>query len=164
MQRVLPLTQALMTVNGRLRQLYPDSEELFDIVLMTNNHAQVGVRLINSINHYGTLHLQPDISRLARRTAAAAHTFKGSPLYPNLHTMSLQLPFPLSDLTIERFCMTGGESPTGYLEAYMTNLYLSKDSEKVSEAIEEGECCQGLDCRNHARISLSASQMCLFLH
>lgn len=45
--------QALMNVNARLRDLYPDSEELFDIVLMTNNHAQVGVRLINSINHYG---------------------------------------------------------------------------------------------------------------
>lgn len=44
-----------MNVNSRLRELYPDSEELFDIVLMTNNHAQVGVRLINSINHYGTL-------------------------------------------------------------------------------------------------------------
>lgn len=43
-----------MNVNDRLRELYPDSEELFDIVLMTNNHAQVGVRLINSINHYGT--------------------------------------------------------------------------------------------------------------
>ncbi|XP_068198081.1 cytosolic 5'-nucleotidase 1A-like [Antennarius striatus] len=86
--------QALMNVNSRLRELYPDSEELFDIVLMTNNHAQVGVRLINSINHY--------------------------------------------DLTIERFCMTGGESPIGYLKAYMTNLYLSKDSEKVTEAIEEG--------------------------
>ncbi|KAM9797959.1 cytosolic 5'-nucleotidase 1A-like [Neosynchiropus ocellatus] len=83
-----------MHVNERLRQLYPDSEELFDIVLMTNNHAQVGVRLINSINHY--------------------------------------------DLTIERFCMTGGKSPIGYLKAYMTNLYLSKDPEKVTEAIEEG--------------------------
>ncbi|TKS76284.1 Cytosolic 5'-nucleotidase 1B [Collichthys lucidus] len=86
--------KALMNVNSRLRELYPDSEELFDIVLMTNNHAQVGVRLINSINHY--------------------------------------------DLTIERFCMTGGQSPIGYLKAYMTNLYLSKDSEKVGEAIEEG--------------------------
>lgn len=52
---VCPLTQAVMNVNSRLRELYPDSEELFDIVLMTNNHAQVGVRLINSINHYGTL-------------------------------------------------------------------------------------------------------------
>ncbi|XP_061890758.1 cytosolic 5'-nucleotidase 1A-like [Entelurus aequoreus] len=89
-----PFVKALMTVNSRLRELYPDSEELFDIVLMTNNHAQVGVRLINSINHY--------------------------------------------DLTIERFCMTGGKSPIGYLKAYMTNLYLSKDAEKVTEAIEEG--------------------------
>ncbi|XP_061610942.1 cytosolic 5'-nucleotidase 1A-like [Phyllopteryx taeniolatus] len=89
-----PFVKALMTVNSRLRELYPDSEELFDIVLMTNNHAQVGVRLINSINHY--------------------------------------------DLTIERFCMTGGKSPIGYLKAYMTNLYLSKDAEKVTEAINEG--------------------------
>ncbi|KAJ7416640.1 Cytosolic 5'-nucleotidase 1A [Willisornis vidua] len=69
-------------------------EELFDIVLMTNNHAQVGVRLINSINHY--------------------------------------------DLFIERFCMTGGNSPICYLKAYHTNLYLSSDAEKVSGAIEEG--------------------------
>ncbi|KAM9435176.1 cytosolic 5'-nucleotidase 1A [Clarias gariepinus] len=89
-----PFVKALMTVNTRLRELYPDSEELFDIVLMTNNHAQVGVRLINSINHY--------------------------------------------DLLIERFCMTGGKSPVGYLKAYLTNLYLSKDSGKVKEAIEEG--------------------------
>lgn len=44
-----------------------------------------------------------------------------------------------TDLTIERFCMTGGKSPIGYLKAYMTNLYLSKDSQKVTEAIEEGE-------------------------
>lgn len=46
-------SQAVEHVNARLRELYPDDEELFDIVLMTNNHAQVGVRLINSINHYG---------------------------------------------------------------------------------------------------------------
>ncbi|NXO58016.1 5NT1B nucleotidase, partial [Aramus guarauna] len=86
--------QALEHVNARLLELYPDDEERFDIVLMTNNHAQVGVRLINSINHYG--------------------------------------------LTIERFCMTGGKSPVGYLTAYLTNLYLSADSEKVQEAIEAG--------------------------
>lgn len=97
-----PFVKALMTVNSRLRELYPDSEELFDIVLMTNNHAQVGVRLINSINHY--------------------------------------------DLTIERFCMTGGKSPIGYLKAYMTNLYLSKDSEKVTEAIEEGIAAATVFC------------------
>ncbi|KAG2467750.1 cytosolic 5'-nucleotidase 1A-like [Polypterus senegalus] len=89
-----PFVKAVMNVNVRLRELYPESEELFDVVLMTNNHAQVGVRLINSINHY--------------------------------------------DLGIERFCMTGGKSPIGYLKAYLTNLYLSQDSVKVREAIEEG--------------------------
>ncbi|XP_078069697.1 cytosolic 5'-nucleotidase 1A-like [Mustelus asterias] len=47
------LMKALETVNFRLHELYPGSDETFDIVLMTNNHAQVGVRLINSINHYG---------------------------------------------------------------------------------------------------------------
>ncbi|XP_043361916.1 cytosolic 5'-nucleotidase 1A isoform X4 [Dermochelys coriacea] len=48
-----PFVKALEAVNTQLRELYPNSEELFDIVLMTNNHAQVGVRLINSINHHG---------------------------------------------------------------------------------------------------------------
>ncbi|XP_077885753.1 cytosolic 5'-nucleotidase 1B isoform X4 [Ictidomys tridecemlineatus] len=86
--------KALQHVNSRLRDLYPDDQELFDIVLMTNNHAQVGVRLINSVNHYGLL--------------------------------------------IDRFCLTGGKSPIGYLKAYLTNLYLSADSEKVQEAIQEG--------------------------
>ncbi|XP_014637766.1 PREDICTED: cytosolic 5'-nucleotidase 1B isoform X4 [Ceratotherium simum simum] len=86
--------KALQHVNTRLRELYPDEQDLFDIVLMTNNHAQVGVRLINSVNHYGLL--------------------------------------------IDRFCLTGGKSPIGYLKAYLTNLYLSADSEKVQEAIQEG--------------------------
>ncbi|KAJ1177955.1 hypothetical protein NDU88_003206 [Pleurodeles waltl] len=89
-----PFVKALETVNARLRELYPTSEDLFDIVLMTNNHAQVGVRLINTINHH--------------------------------------------NLFIERFCMTGGKSPIDYLKAYHTNLYLSSDSEKVQEAIEQG--------------------------
>ncbi|KAM8932042.1 cytosolic 5'-nucleotidase 1B isoform 3-T4 [Lycaon pictus] len=86
--------KALQHVNVRLRELYPNEQDLFDIVLMTNNHAQVGVRLINSVNHYGLL--------------------------------------------IDRFCLTGGKSPIGYLKAYLTNLYLSADSEKVQEAIQEG--------------------------
>ncbi|XP_058143614.1 cytosolic 5'-nucleotidase 1B isoform X1 [Dasypus novemcinctus] len=86
--------KALQHVNCRLRDLYPDEQDLFDIVLMTNNHAQVGVRLINSVNHYGLL--------------------------------------------IDRFCLTGGKSPIGYLKAYLTNLYVSADSEKVQEAIQEG--------------------------
>uniref|UniRef100_A0A4W5PJE4 5'-nucleotidase, cytosolic IB b n=1 Tax=Hucho hucho TaxID=62062 RepID=A0A4W5PJE4_9TELE len=110
-----PLVKALMTVNSRLRQLYPDSEELFDIVLMTNNHAQVGVRLINSINHY--------------------------------------------DLTIERFCMTGGQRPIGYLKAYMTNLYLSKDGEKVTEAIKEGIAAATMFTSGDVENQLSDTQL-----
>ncbi|XP_068955441.1 cytosolic 5'-nucleotidase 1B [Petaurus breviceps papuanus] len=86
--------KALQNVNARLHSLYPSEQDLFDIVLMTNNHAQVGVRLINSINHYGLL--------------------------------------------IDRFCLTGGENPIGYLKTYLTNLYLSADSDKVQEAIKEG--------------------------
>ncbi|KAK3516986.1 hypothetical protein QTP70_029986 [Hemibagrus guttatus] len=109
-----PFVKALMTVNTRLRELYPDSEELFDIVLMTNNHAHVGVRLINTINHY--------------------------------------------ELLIERFCMTGGQSPVGYLKAYLTNLYLSKDSEKVKEAIEEGIAAATLFSPDK-KMDLSESQL-----
>ncbi|XP_074051121.1 cytosolic 5'-nucleotidase 1B isoform X2 [Macrotis lagotis] len=86
--------KALQHVNARLRSLYPSEQDLFDIVLISNNHAQVGLRLLNSINHHGLL--------------------------------------------IDRFCMTGGESPIGYLKTYLTNLYLSADSDKVHEAIEEG--------------------------
>lgn len=44
-----------------------------------------------------------------------------------------------TDLFIERFCMTGGNSPICYLKAYHTNLYLSADAEKVREAIDEGK-------------------------
>ncbi|KAF4073792.1 hypothetical protein AMELA_G00247440 [Ameiurus melas] len=89
-----PFVKALESVNTQLRKLYPDSEELFDIVLVTYNHAHVGVRLINTINHH--------------------------------------------NLFIERFCMTGGSSPIGYLKAWHTNLYLSADPKKVQEALAEG--------------------------
>lgn len=86
--------KALEAVNARMRDLYPQSEELFDIVLVTYNHAHVGIRLINTINHH--------------------------------------------NLFIERFCMTGGSSPVGYLKAWHTNLYLSADADKVREALAEG--------------------------
>ncbi|KAM7383851.1 hypothetical protein PAMA_011291 [Pampus argenteus] len=89
-----PFVKALEAVNTRLRELYPQSEELFDIVLVTYNHAHVGIRLINTINHH--------------------------------------------NLFIERFCMTGGSSPIGYLKAWHTNLYLSADADKVREALAEG--------------------------
>ncbi|XP_056152243.1 cytosolic 5'-nucleotidase 1A-like [Lampris incognitus] len=86
--------KALEAVNTRLRELYPESEEVFDVVLMTKNHANVGLRLIKTINHH--------------------------------------------QLFIERFCMTGGNSPIGYLKAYNTNLYLSSDPVTVREVLEEG--------------------------
>ncbi|XP_059510217.1 cytosolic 5'-nucleotidase 1A-like isoform X1 [Stegostoma tigrinum] len=104
-----PFVQAIEAVNEQLRDLYPASDELFDIVLVTNNHAQVGVRLINSINHYG--------------------------------------------LSIERFCMTGGKSPIEYLKAYHTNLYLSADSEKVQEAIEQESGGSWTQVRSEQRCS-----------
>ncbi|KAF3833524.1 hypothetical protein F7725_024728 [Dissostichus mawsoni] len=47
-----PFVKALEAVNCRLRELYPQSDELFDIVLVTYNHAHVGIRLINTINHH----------------------------------------------------------------------------------------------------------------
>ncbi|KAF7662986.1 hypothetical protein LDENG_00222250 [Lucifuga dentata] len=94
--------KALEAVNARLRELYPESEELFDVVLVTNNHAYVGLRLISTINHY--------------------------------------------QLFIERFCMTGGNSPIGYLKAYHTNLYLSSDPVKVREALEEGIAAATMFC------------------
>lgn len=48
-----------------------------------------------------------------------------------------------AELFIERFCMTGGNSPIGYLKAYHTNLYLSADPIKVREALEEGQYKDG---------------------
>ncbi|CAB1330549.1 unnamed protein product [Coregonus sp. 'balchen'] len=81
---------------------------------MTNNHAQVGVRLINSINHIG----------------------KDKGFSPVVSFLNASWP-DMEHFTIERFCMSGGE--IGNLKAYMTNLYLSKDSEKVQKAIEEGK-------------------------
>ena len=48
-----PFVLALQNVNLKLLELDPEEKCLFDVVLMTNNSAQVGVALINSINYYG---------------------------------------------------------------------------------------------------------------
>uniref|UniRef100_A0A8D3BYQ5 Cytosolic 5'-nucleotidase 1A-like n=1 Tax=Scophthalmus maximus TaxID=52904 RepID=A0A8D3BYQ5_SCOMX len=85
--------KALEAVNVGLRKLYPDSKELFCVVL-TNDEESDHPRLQNSIDHH--------------------------------------------NLIIERFCMTGGNSPIRYLKAYHTNLYLSADPVKVQEALGEG--------------------------
>lgn len=55
--------------------------------------------------------------------------------------------------------MTGGKSPIGYLTAYLTNLYLSADSEKVQEAIEAGWNCPSLlVLKSRSRNSLSFTE------
>ena len=86
--------QAIERINLKLLELDPKENQLFDIVLMSNNSAQVGVALINSINHY--------------------------------------------QLTIERFCLTAGNSVVGYLKAYCTDLYLSADACNVIDALQQG--------------------------
>ena len=43
----------LSCCNLKLLELHPEEKCLFDVVLMSNNSAQCGVALINSINHYG---------------------------------------------------------------------------------------------------------------
>jgi len=44
--------EALENINLKLLELDPNEKRLFDVVLMSNNSAQVGVALINSINHH----------------------------------------------------------------------------------------------------------------
>ena len=86
--------QAIQHINLKLLKLNPNENHLFDVVLMSNNSAQVGVALINSINHY--------------------------------------------QLTIERICLTAGNSVVGYLKAYGTDLYLSADADSVKDALHQG--------------------------
>ncbi|XP_035694135.1 cytosolic 5'-nucleotidase 1A-like [Branchiostoma floridae] len=45
--------KSALAVNDHIRQLDKDDDELFDIVIVSRNHAQAGSRIINSINHYG---------------------------------------------------------------------------------------------------------------
>lgn len=86
-----------MTVNSRLRELYPESEELFDIVLMTNNHAQVGVRLINSINHYGKQNIlyisSPHCCKIPNSTRCNVCKVAFGPLLPSVFDILLMLMF-----------------------------------------------------------------------
>ncbi|KAI8514321.1 Cytosolic 5'-nucleotidase 1A [Branchiostoma belcheri] len=45
--------KSALTVNDHIRELDPKDIELFDIVIVSRNHTQAAIRLINSINHYG---------------------------------------------------------------------------------------------------------------
>ncbi|XP_067109491.1 cytosolic 5'-nucleotidase 1A-like [Osmerus mordax] len=64
-----PFVKALMTVNSQLKELYPESEELFNIVLMYNQDS-VKERLNYSINHYG---LTTDEFRMTRGRSPIGH-------------------------------------------------------------------------------------------
>lgn len=44
--------QAIETVNCALLEINPEEKNLFDVVLMTNNHAQCAVRYLNTIRHH----------------------------------------------------------------------------------------------------------------
>eukprot|EP00058_Branchiostoma_floridae_P001448 XP_002586936.1 hypothetical protein BRAFLDRAFT_103597 [Branchiostoma floridae] len=44
--------RSALAVNDHIRELDPKDIELFDIVIVSRNHTQAAVRLINSINHY----------------------------------------------------------------------------------------------------------------
>ena len=94
-----------MNVNSRLRELYPDSKELFKVVLvMTNTHTQA--RLINSIEYHGLnlcycyIHLTTNDFDL-----------------PSSKSITQSFFMFVSGLQIDSFCMTGGQSPIGYLDA-----------------------------------------------
>nr|CAB3264461.1 cytosolic 5'-nucleotidase 1A [Phallusia mammillata] len=47
-----PFIQALACINLKLLELDPQEKNLFDVVLMSNQSAQIGVSLINSINYH----------------------------------------------------------------------------------------------------------------
>uniref|UniRef100_H2Y927 5'-nucleotidase n=1 Tax=Ciona savignyi TaxID=51511 RepID=H2Y927_CIOSA len=98
-----PFVQALTCINLRLLELDPNEKQLFDVVLMSNNSAQIGVALINSINYhaltiericltagksvsgylaaYGTLYLSADASNVIEALnegIASATVFSGN--------------------------------------------------------------------------------------
>eukprot|EP00062_Callorhinchus_milii_P003598 gi/632941085/ref/XP_007885675.1/ PREDICTED: cytosolic 5'-nucleotidase 1A-like [Callorhinchus milii] len=52
----LPFIRAVQMVNEKLLENNPEEKQLFDIILVSNNNAQSGLRIINSIKHYG-LHI-----------------------------------------------------------------------------------------------------------
>lgn len=47
-----PFVHALANINLKLLELDPTEKRLFDVVLMSNNSAQCGISLINSVNHH----------------------------------------------------------------------------------------------------------------
>ncbi|KXJ19672.1 cytosolic 5'-nucleotidase 1A isoform X2 [Exaiptasia diaphana] len=50
-----PFIKALENVNAKLKERDPHEKEIFAIVLMSHNNAQVGIRLQKSIDHHGLI-------------------------------------------------------------------------------------------------------------
>lgn len=82
------LVEAFLKLNEKL------GEHLVEVVIMSQNNPQTGLRVMNSIDFY--------------------------------------------NLGITRAAFSGGQSLGPYLEAYSVDLYLSKNSEDVQEAVDHG--------------------------
>lgn len=87
-----PLVKALLNFGSEHKQKHKEKESLIEVIIISKNSPEAGIRIFNSINHY------------------------------KLH--------------ITRAAFLGGESPANYLGAFNTDLYLSKESENVKEALK----------------------------
>uniref|UniRef100_UPI00398E4F6D cytosolic 5'-nucleotidase 1A isoform X2 n=1 Tax=Pristiophorus japonicus TaxID=55135 RepID=UPI00398E4F6D len=47
------ILQAVQMVNKRLLERNPEEKQLFEVILLSTHSAEGGVRIINSVNHYG---------------------------------------------------------------------------------------------------------------
>ncbi|PIE05236.1 MAG: 5'-nucleotidase [Spirochaetales bacterium] len=83
-----PLVEALLKLNEKL------GEHLVEVVIMSQNNPQTGLRVMNSIDFY--------------------------------------------NLSITRAAFSGGAPLSSFLSAYSVDLYLSKNSEDVQDAIDHG--------------------------
>ncbi|XP_043561907.1 cytosolic 5'-nucleotidase 1A isoform X2 [Chiloscyllium plagiosum] len=50
---VAPFVKAIQMVNNKLLARDPEEKQLFEIILLSTHSAEGGVRIINSVNHYG---------------------------------------------------------------------------------------------------------------
>ncbi|XP_067902328.1 cytosolic 5'-nucleotidase 1A [Heterodontus francisci] len=50
---VFPFIKAVQMVNNRLLERNPEEKQLFEVILLSVHNAEGGVRIINSVNHYG---------------------------------------------------------------------------------------------------------------
>lgn len=87
-----PLVKALLNFGSTHKERHRQKESLIEVIIVSKNSPEAGIRIFNSINHY--------------------------------------------KLDITRAAFLGGESPANYLGAFNADLYLSKESEDVKEALK----------------------------